>query len=259
MPRPRWVWSGRGSGAQPAGSAGRSPRERARAHTWSSLWTASPLLQEPACLRCYVSGVASQVAHAGGPGGGGGVLAEARCARARAITTPRPRAWFPGPRGGRRERGLSRREGPRVTFLRKICRSGPQPRPESSDSAALSHGLQPPAPLLGPWRGDPPPTKLKPCPGLSFRGSQGESDPPPPPDSVTSTWKEALALFALWERCLLFGSQAPPRHGVGAGRGWGVVHADGCGNPREHRGGASSPPMSPFPIFPMGSPSTSIW
>lgn len=158
-------------------------------------------------------------------GRGRGVLAEARCARARAITSPRPGAWFPGPRGERRERGLSRREGTRVTFLRKICRSGPQPRPESSDSAALSHGLQPPAPLLGPWRGDPPPqpnsSPAQGSPSGGVRERAIPATPPPSRDSVTTTWKEALALFALWERCSLFGLQAPPRHGVGAGRGRG--------------------------------------
>lgn len=43
--------------------------------------------------------------------------------------------WILRPQGGRREGGVSQGwGGPEVTFLRKICRTGPQPETESAQS-----------------------------------------------------------------------------------------------------------------------------
>lgn len=164
-----------------------------------------------------------------------------RCARAGTHhpTWLVPRAWFPGPRGGRWEGGMSRREGLRVTFLRKICRSGPQPRPESSGCATLSHATPPPpTPELG---GPPPPPVLPRGPGQSGTG-EGSDFPPESPsqDSLTPMWKEALALFALWGH---YSIHRPSEVGDGGG-----------GNPSEHPGGGHGPHLLTLPHLFRGAP-----
>ena len=171
-----------------------------------------------------------------------------------ARTTPRaPRAWFPGPRGGRREGGMSRRGGPGVTPLRKICRSGPQPRLESSGPAALSHGLHP-----RPWElgGDPPhPDTEVLARILRPQGGQRSHPPQPSPRQPTPTKKAALA-FIRSVGTLCFSRGPPPWHG---GRG-----GDGeRGNPGEHPGGGVVPHLLPSsPSFSWGAPpgsSTHVW
>lgn len=127
--RAPWVWSGRASGVQPAGSAaeprpsppGVSARARAGAHrlVFGGSVPASPPGARVSLALRDARGVPGSARRRSGRRPGG--------AQAPAHTAPRPGAWFPGPRGGRWEGGMSRREGPTVTFLRKICWSGPQP------------------------------------------------------------------------------------------------------------------------------------
>lgn len=144
---------------------------------------------------------------------------------------------------------MSQREGPRVIFLRKICRSGPQPRPESSGSRCIESW--PPPPPLRAWRDPPPPPAslpaVKSCPGSSFPRGFGPRAIPaliPSQDSQTRTGKEALALFALWERCSV--------HSPLRGTGRGVM---GVEIPASSLEGASSPSISLFPpSFPWAPP-----
>ena len=143
---------------------------------------------------------------------------------------------------------MSQREGPRVIFLRKICRSGPQPRPESSGSRCIESW--PPPPPLRAWR-EPPPPRLAPRREVLPRvvlpqGVWAESDPCPHPipRQPDSHWERSLGFICTLGT--LFRSQSPPGHGA---------RGDGRGNPSELPGGGVIPIYFALPpIFSVGSP-----
>lgn len=88
--------------------------------------------------------------------------------------------------------------GPQCNFSSENMSFWPPAQAESLGSAAFE-SWPPPQPLKA-WRGDPPPSGPT-LGSLLPWGSGAERFPHSPTrDSLTPTWKEALALFAQWGR-----------------------------------------------------------